>query len=106
METAIKALFKTLFTKRYIGGKHTPEQNLIKSKIKWLNSKEQKQFWKEYKKVINEGIILRSKKRTGKDYDWHICLNSRKINEIKLILNCGDKNDENGIFLRNLRGYY
>ncbi|MBW2994901.1 hypothetical protein KY312_00975 [Candidatus Woesearchaeota archaeon] len=79
MNNALRAVLMFLLNKRYIGGKHTLEDKLVKSKIKWLGAKERSEFKKEYKKLLNEGIILRAKKRTGKGSDWHICLNPRKL---------------------------
>ena len=75
-----------LLNKKYIGGKHTPEDKLIKSKTKWINPKDLIGFDKEYKKMINEGFILRTKKKTGKGSDWHICLNPRKLKELYEII--------------------
>jgi len=86
MNPALKAIVLFLMSKRYIGGKHTPEDRIIKSKTKWIDSKEEKEFRKEYKKMINERFILRSKKRTGKGSGWHICLNPRKLKELNEML--------------------
>jgi len=82
MNRALRAVLVVLLNKRYIGWKHTPEDKLIKSKTKWLEKKEHKDFEKEYKKLINKDLILRLKKRTGKGSDWHISLNPRKLKEI------------------------
>lgn len=78
----IRSVLVFLLNHRYIGGKHTPEDKLIKSKTKWLPAEERKEFRKEYKRLINERHIIRSKKRTGKGFDWHISLNPRKLKEI------------------------
>lgn len=75
MNKALKAIIICMLNKRYIGGKHTPEDNLIKSKIKWLNKGDIKIFYKEYKEMLNNQLLLRIKKRTKKNYDWHISLN-------------------------------
>ncbi|MDP3640171.1 MAG: hypothetical protein Q8R53_03140 [Nanoarchaeota archaeon] len=82
MNAALKALLQTLLNKRCIGGKHTPEEKLIKSKIRWLEPQERKEFEKEYKQMINESIISRSKKMTGKGSDWHVSLNPRTLKEL------------------------
>lgn len=82
MNEGLRGLLLTLLNRRYIGGKHTPEEKSIRSKIKWLGSHEQKEFEKEYKQLVNEGIILRSKKMTGKGSDWHISLNPRTLKEL------------------------
>lgn len=79
MNGAIKAVIAYLLNKKYIGGKHTPEQKIINSKTKWLNKKEKRTFNDEYKKAINDNLILKTKKRTGKGSDWHISLNPRKL---------------------------
>ena len=34
MNEALKAILQTMLSKRIIGGKHTPEEKLIRSKIK------------------------------------------------------------------------
>lgn len=65
-----------------IGKKHTPEDKLIISKTKWIDTKAEKGFKKEYKRMLNEGFILRLKKRTGKGSNWHISLNPKKLKEL------------------------
>jgi hypothetical protein len=40
------------------------------------------EFDKAYKEIINQGLILRMKKRTGKGSDWHISINPKKIKEV------------------------
>ena len=82
MNKALKAILLAMLSKKCIGGKHTPEEKLIKSKTKWLESDEKKEFEKEYKQTINNSIILRSKKMTGKGSDWHISLNPRMLKEL------------------------
>ncbi len=86
MNKVLEAVLAYLINRRYIGGKHIPEKELIKSKTKWVDKKEKKDFEKEYKKMVNEGFILRIKKRTGKGSDWHICLNPRKLKELNEML--------------------
>ncbi|MBW2990659.1 hypothetical protein KY348_03055 [Candidatus Woesearchaeota archaeon] len=82
MNQAIQALLTTLLNQRIIGGKHTVEHRIIKSKTKYLGKQERKEFSKEYKELVKEGIIIRAKKRTGKGYDWHISLNAKKVREV------------------------
>jgi hypothetical protein len=82
MNRTLRDVIRTLDSKRIIGHKHIPEDKLLNQKIKWLKREERKQFEKEYKELINRGLIIRLKKRTGKDYDWHISLNPRKLKEI------------------------
>jgi len=86
MNKVLMAILVFLLNKRYIGSRHTPEKALIKSKTKWIDTKTKKDFNKEYKNMINEGFILRMKKRTGKGSDWHICLNPRKLKELIEVL--------------------
>ncbi|MFO8016431.1 MAG: hypothetical protein R6U32_04975 [Candidatus Woesearchaeota archaeon] len=68
--------------KRCFGGNHTPEKKLLKSKTRWVDADERKKFEKDYRKAVNEGIIMREKKRTKKGSDWHISLNPRMKKEI------------------------
>lgn len=82
MNEALKAILQTMLSKRCIGGKHTPEEKLIRSKTKWLEADKAREFEKEYKQIVNEGIILRSKKMTGKGSDWHVSLNPRTLREL------------------------
>lgn len=82
MNNALKAVLLFLINKRYIGGKHTSEDKLIKSKTRWVDAKERKGFDKEYKNLVNVGFILRLRKRTGKGSDWHISLNPRRLKEL------------------------
>ena len=83
---ALKAALFYLINKDYVGGKHAPENKVLKNTKKWITSKEKKKFEKEYKKMINKGIILRVKKRTGKSSSWHVSLNPRKVKEISRLL--------------------
>ena len=83
MQRAIKDLIRSLLNKSKIGGSHTPEDNIVKSKTKWLEKREKKDFVKEYKKLINEGYIKHEKKRRGKGMDWHISLNPKRLKELK-----------------------
>ena len=40
------------------------------------------EFEKEYRDTINNQLILKIKKRTGKGSDWHVSLNPRKLKEL------------------------
>lgn len=82
MNGALKAVITFMLSKKYIGGKHTPEDKLITSKTKWLQKEDYRDFEKEYRELINNQSILRTKKRTGKGYDWHISLNPRRLKEL------------------------
>ena len=72
-----KTIIRRLLTRRYIGGKHT-EENHIFQWMSHLPSKEGSGVLDEWKMLINEGFILRSKK-TG---EYHISLNPRKLKEL------------------------
>jgi len=80
-----------MLSRRCIGNKHTPEDKLLKSKLKWLTKEELKSFKEEYKQVINNQLVLRAKKMTRKGSDWHINLNPKKLKEIYEAL--GEKNE-------------
>lgn len=86
MNPALKAIITAMLNKRYIGGKHTEENNIINSKTKWLQKNEYNEFEKEYKSAVNEELILKIKKRTGRGSDWHISLNPRKLKDIYEII--------------------
>ena len=87
-----KTILKKLFRHRIIGGKHTPEERMIRYKTKWLQKEEIAEFDEAYRYAINEQLILRIKKRTGKGSDWHISLNPRKLKEIYDLI--GDDGNE------------
>lgn len=82
MNRALKALLTTMLNKKYIGGRHTPEEKLVNSKTKWLQREELVEFGMEYRQALNEWLIIRLLKRTGKGSDWHVSLNPRKLKEI------------------------
>ena len=82
MNNALKALLATMLNRRYIGGKHIPEDRLVKSKTKWLGKKAVDEFEDEYRRAINDGLILRQQKRTHRGFGLHISLNPRKLKEI------------------------
>lgn len=82
MNGALKAVISFMLNKKYIGARHTPEEKLIISKTKWLQKEDYRDFKKECKSLINDQIIIRVKKKTGKGSDWHISLNPRKLKEL------------------------
>ncbi|OGV93002.1 hypothetical protein A3B57_00755 [Microgenomates group bacterium RIFCSPLOWO2_01_FULL_47_10] len=86
MEAATEAILQFLVNKRYIGRRHFPEKKLISSRTKWLSKEERRAFEKEYKTLLSENYLTRTKKRTGKGTEWHIALNPRKIREIYEVL--------------------
>jgi len=71
-----------MLNKKIIGGKHIPEEKMIRNKTKWLQKEEYNEFDKEYRDAVNNQFILKLKKRTGKGSDWHISLNPRKLKEL------------------------
>lgn len=84
MNKALRAVLLFLISKRYIGGKHFPEDKLIKSRTKWLSKQDVKDFKKEYKNI--KKFLIRLKKRTGKGSSWHISLNPKFLTDIKELL--------------------
>ena len=81
MNKALESVLLFLINKRYIGKRHFPEDKLIKSRIKWINKQETKEFYKEYKRI--KPFLIRLKKRTGKSTDWHISINPKCLAEIE-----------------------
>jgi len=79
-------LLQRMIIQKYIGGKHTPEKNILKNKIAYLTRKERKEFELIYTQLINEEIIIRKKKMTKKSTDWHISLNPKKTKIVKEII--------------------
>lgn len=82
MNGALKTLIADMLTKKCIGGKHTPEEKLVTSKTKWLQKDDARAFEKEYREAIKRGLILRTKKKTGRGSGWHISLNPRRLKEL------------------------
>lgn len=82
MNNATKAILLFLLNKRYISGKHFPEQKLFVSRTKYLARDEQRECEAELHDLIKKEYILRAKKRTGKSSEWHISLNPGKLQEI------------------------
>lgn len=86
MNKAIRSILTYLVSKK-IFKRHKPEKKILKFKTKYLNEKDRKEFEREYKKLINERIIIREKKKTGKGTEWHIRLNIKKLKELHELLN-------------------
>jgi hypothetical protein len=82
MEGSLRALILYLFNKKIIGTCHVPEKKILRMKTKWLKKDQIVTFNKEYKQFINNGILIRVKKKTGKGNDWHISLNPKKLGVI------------------------
>jgi len=83
MNLTLKNLLLKMLHNRIIGEKHTPEQLLIKSKIRYLSKISQKEFYEEYKTLIQKQYFIRVKKKTGKGTDWHISLNPERLHELE-----------------------
>ena len=83
MHPALKDLLITMINRRFIGGKHFPEDKLLHNKIKWIENDDRHQFEVEYNQLVNQGIIIRQKKRTGKGSSWHIWLNPSIVYDLK-----------------------
>lgn len=82
MDENLKHFLRFLFRRRYIGGKHTPENKFIKRVSRNMRPEDSRAFDKDYKQLINGGFVIRLKKRTGKGSDWHVSLNPEKIDEL------------------------
>jgi hypothetical protein len=79
-------LIQEMFQKKVIGGKHLPEKKLLRSIITKLDKSSRREFLEEYKTIINNFMIIRIRKRTGKSDDWHISLNPSKIEELHKLI--------------------
>lgn len=86
MNSSLKALIHYLLDHEYIGGRHTPEERLLRYKTRWIDKEDKFNFEKEYKQLVNQGFIIREKKKTGKGTDWHIYLNPHKLKELYELL--------------------
>ena len=82
MNECLKKIILFLMNKKYVGGKHFPENKLITSRTKYHGSEEVREFEKEYKEFVNNLFLLKLKKKTGKGSEFHISINPRKIKEI------------------------
>lgn len=78
---AEKFILRELIKKKIIGGRHTPLDRIIKNlPDEFLY---QKSFIeKAVKELRNNGWVIISQKRTGKDSDFHISINPRAWKEI------------------------
>ncbi|MBN2142130.1 hypothetical protein JW711_02250 [Candidatus Woesearchaeota archaeon] len=86
MNEALKTLLTRMHRHCMIGGKHTPEKSFIMRLLKRLPRDEQKEFFREYRQLFDDDILIREKKRTGKGYDWHISINPRRAHDVKELL--------------------
>lgn len=91
MNENLKDVIKTMFRKRIIGAKHSPEEKLLQSKIRYSNKNEQKIFYEEYKTLLQKKYFIRLKKRTGRGSEYHISLNPEMFEEIHNIMRNEDE---------------
>jgi len=84
MNKALRSVLSFLVNQKCIGGKHFPEDVLIKSRTRWLQKQEVREFKKEYKKIKH--LLITLKKRTGKGSGWHISINPKCLSKIKELL--------------------
>ena len=94
MNRGAKDLLRHLLAKRCIGGKHIPESIVMAHLVFGLDRNRRRELEKDYRDLLNNGTIMRMKKRTGKGSDWHISLNPRKMDEIYWILREGGKDED------------
>lgn len=88
MHGALRNIIKFLVSKKYIGGRHVPEQWVVLSRTRSLHPQERKQCLKEYL-AFREAYCIVLMKKTGKGSDWHISLNSHRMKEIHALLDDG-----------------
>ncbi len=83
-----KLILQKLIRANIWGGKHTPLDFVAKGVPEHYRNthKGKKAIEKALKELVNDGLIVISIKRTGKDTDEHISLSPRKISEIKQFL--------------------
>jgi hypothetical protein len=86
MNDVLRLVTIRLLNSHIIGEKHTPESAFITSKLKYLSKVEQNDFKKEYGRFIQDGYIIRQRKKTGKGSDWHICLNPEQLGELRILI--------------------
>lgn len=90
MNEILRSVLIFLLSKRYIGGKHMPEEKLILRKTRWIGPQMKMDFYDGYDRLVKDGLILRSRKRTGKGMGWHIALNPRRLMQIHEIIYGGE----------------
>jgi len=101
MNDALKNVLQYLLHHHVIGGKHIPERFIIKIKTIPLNKFQRREFFRDYKSLINQEVIFRQKKRTGKGYEEHISINPSYVEDIEswIGVNCEVNDGEDGSFL-------
>ena len=82
-------ILEKLLRSNIIGGKHIPLDFIKKSipEIYRNTHSGKKSFAHALKDLLNNQWLIIAKKRTGKDYDYHVSLNPRKIDEINEFVN-------------------
>jgi hypothetical protein len=98
MNEALKDVLQYLLHNKIIGGKHIPERIAL-SNISALRPYERREFFKDYKSLINQGYIFKQKKRTGKGYEEHISLNTAYVDDMKSWIKEYLEEDGNGSLL-------
>ncbi|MGV8172225.1 MAG: hypothetical protein ACP5OA_06055 [Candidatus Woesearchaeota archaeon] len=91
MNKLLLDLLDRMLRRRIIGAKHTPEDLMIRQKLKQIDNNSRKDFYQEYNTLIKQNYFIRLKKRTGKGSDWHISLNPEMIEEINELLEAEDE---------------
>ena len=89
LNNELRSLLNYLLSKR-IFQRHKPKNKLVKRRTKWLNKQAKKEFQQGYKWLVNQGIIIEEKKRTGKGSDTHIRINPRKKKEASDLIRLKD----------------
>jgi hypothetical protein len=79
MASCINQAITYLWKQRCIGERHIPEMYLIRFVLRHRTRDEIKEFQKDFRAAVNEGLIIRLKKRTGKGSGYHISLNPSRI---------------------------
>lgn len=86
MNDGLRDMLDKMLRHHIVGAKHIPENLMIKSKLKHLDSRLKKEFYTEYELLLKQNYFIRLKKRTGKGSDWHISLNPEMMEEINNML--------------------
>lgn len=92
MDEIIKAkkfILRELIKRRKIGGSHTPLDNITQHLPDiFLKEKRTQRIIKfALKDLVNNGLVIVLKKKTGKGSDLHISANPKKLKEIAELLN-------------------
>ncbi len=85
---AKKFILRELIKRRKIGCSHTPLDNVVQHlPDEFLKDKRTKKIINSaLKELVNNGMVIVLKKKTGKGSDLHISVNPRKLKEIAELL--------------------